>query len=126
MRRTIVVLAVAVLAALTLGAGGAGANVPGGNGLVGFGTFQCGGLGDIDVLGPRPPQVPAGFTSSGDKFVMLSLNVVFTDPSGTVSTVSKTWGAKAGLETVTCSQHFGDPGEGSGDATAVIALVSPQ
>jgi hypothetical protein len=125
MRRTIVLFA--ALAPLMLGVGSAAANVPGGNGLVSFGTFQCGGgLGEVEVVGPAPPQVPAGFTSGGEKFVMLSLSVVFTDTSGNESTLTKTWGAKPGLDAITCTQHFEEPGEGSGDATAVIALVPPQ
>ncbi len=75
------------------------------------------------MLGPRPPQVPTGYIRSGEKFVMLSLSVVSTDTAGNVSTISKTWGAKAALDTVTCTQHFEAPGEGSGDATAVVAFV---
>ncbi|HET8952752.1 MAG TPA: hypothetical protein VFN44_19655 [Solirubrobacteraceae bacterium] len=125
MRKTIVLTA-AVLAALVLGTGNAGADIPGGNGLVSFGTFQCGALGDVEVTGPRPPQVPAGFTDTGQKFVMLSLTVAFTSTSGDTNVITKAWGTKAGLATVTCTQHFEEPGEGSGDATAVIAVVPPR
>ena len=125
MRKTIVLTAV-VLAALVLGAGIAGANVPDGNGLVSFGTFQCGALGDVEVTGPRPPQAPTGFTDTGGKFVMLSLTVAFTSTSGESNVISKTWGTKAGSATVTCTQHFEEPGEGTGDATAVIAFVPPR
>lgn len=125
MRKTIapVAVTVAALAALALGAGSAGASVPNGNGLVGFGVFSCDGLGDVEVIGPKPSQVPMGHTADGRTFVLYSLSIVFTSPTGDVDTLSKTWGTKAGLVALTCTQHFEDPGAGSGDATAVIGLV---
>jgi hypothetical protein len=120
MRKKMVALAVA-LAALAVGAGPAAGDIPNGHGLVSFGTFQCDGLGKVEVFGPAPPQVPFGFFDTGQRFVMRSLDVVFTDAEGNVvDAVRMTWGTKAGLSTVTCRQDF----EG-GSGTAIVALVPP-
>jgi hypothetical protein len=33
---------------------------------------------------------------------------------------------KSGLTTFVCSQHFEEPEEGTGDITAIVAIVPPQ
>ena len=123
MKRIVAVLTV-VLAALALAAAPAGAALPRGAGLVSVGTLSCEGFGDVDVIAPRPSQAAAGFTTSGLTAVLFSITVVGTDPDGNPFTFTKSYGAKAGLTAVTCTQHFeGD--QGTGDVTAVVGVVPP-
>ena len=124
MRRWIAVVGVA-LAAIALGAGSASANAPRGQGLVDFGVVTCEGIGDVSVFGPRGELAATSFTTTGQHVVLQSINVTFTATTGEVFTFSKTYGAMAGLTTFTCTQHFEEPGEGTGDITAVVALVPP-
>ena len=125
MKRWIGAVAVALgLVALT--AGPASASVPGGQGLESFGTVTCEGLGDVDVFGPRGEGASTAFTSTGEHVVLVSFSGTFTTTEGEVFEFSQTYGTKAGLTTFTCTQHFEEPGEGTGDITAVVALVPPQ
>jgi hypothetical protein len=123
MKRTFVVL-MAVLAGLALTAVPAGANLPNGAGLVSFGTLSCEGLGDVEVIGPRAEQSAVGFTTTGVHAVLLSITVVGTDPDGNPFTFSKSYGAKAGLTPITCTQHLAGP-DGTADVTAVVGVVPP-
>jgi hypothetical protein len=102
------------------------ARVPGGQGLVSFGTVSCAGLGDVEVFGPRGELASTAFAETGEHVVLLEFNVTITDVHGNVETFSKSYGQKAGLTPFTCTQHFEEPGEATGDITATVALVPPQ
>jgi hypothetical protein len=123
MKRTFAVLT-AALAALALAAAPAGANLPKGAGLISIGTLSCEGFGDVDVIGPRPPESAAGFTTTGVHANLLSITVVGTDPDGNPFTFSKSYGTKTALTPVTCTMHF-DDANGTGDITAVVGIVPP-
>jgi hypothetical protein len=124
MKRWIVAVATAV-GLFALAAAPAGANLPQGKGLESFGTASCEGVGDVDVFGPRGEGAATAFTTTGQHVVLQMFSVTFTDTEGNVFSESKSFGTKAGLTTFTCTQHFEEPGEGSGDLTAVVALVPP-
>jgi hypothetical protein len=104
----------------------AGAKVPQGQGLISFGEVQCEGLGTVSVFGPRGEGAATAFATTGQHVVLQSFEATFTDTEGHVFTFSKTFGTKAGLTTFTCTQHFEDPEEGTGDITAIVAIVPPQ
>jgi hypothetical protein len=125
MKRSIVVGALG-LTMLALTALPAGAKVPQGQGLVSFGEVQCEGLGTVSVFGPRGEGAATAFATTGEHVVLQSFDATFTDTEGHVFTFSKTFGTKAGLTTFTCTQHFEEPGEGTGDITAIVAIVPPQ
>lgn len=124
MKRLIIVAATAV-GLLAFAAAPAGANLPQGKGLVSFGTVSCEGIGDVDVFGPRGEGAATAFTTTGQHVALQMFTVTFTDTEGNVFSFSKSFGTKAGLTTFTCTQHFEEPGEGTGDITAVVALVPP-
>jgi hypothetical protein len=112
-----------VLAALAV-AVPANANLPNGKGLIDSGPLMCTGLGQVDVITPRPSQAATGFTTSGVHAVLFSITVVGTDPAGNPFTVSKTYGTRAGLTPTTCTQHF-DDATGVGDVTAIVGVIPP-
>jgi hypothetical protein len=114
------------LTMLALTALPAGANVPQGQGLVSFGEVQCEGLGTVSVFGPRGEGAATAFATTGQHVVLQSFDATFTDTEGHVFTFSRTFGTKAGLTTFVCTQHFEEPGEGTGDITAIVAIVPPQ
>jgi hypothetical protein len=114
------------LSALAVAAGSASANVPGGKGLEDFGVVTCEGIGEVSVFGPRGEGAATAFASTGQHVVLQSFEATFTDTEGHVFSFSKSFGVKAGLTTFTCTQHFEEPGEGSGDITAIVAIVPPQ
>jgi hypothetical protein len=124
MRRWIAVASIA-LGALGLASGSASANVPGGKGLMDFGVVTCEGLGDVSVFGPRGEGAATAFATTGQHVVLQSLQGTFTDLEGNVFTFSKTYGKKAGLTTFTCTQQVTEPGEGTANITAVVAIVPP-
>jgi hypothetical protein len=124
MRHLIAVLSIA-LVLLALGVAPAGANLPQGKGLESFGTVSCEGLGMVDVFGPRGEGAATAFSTTGVHVVLQTFSVTFTDTEGNVFSFSKSFGTKAGLTTFTCTQHFEEPGEGTGDLTAVVAIVPP-
>lgn len=124
MKRWIVAAGIAV-GLFALAAAPAGANLPQGQGLESFGTVSCEGIGDVDVFGPRGEGAATAFTTTGQHVVLQTFTATFTDTEGNVFTFSKSFGTKAGLTTFTCTQHFEEPEEGSGDITAVVALVPP-
>jgi len=124
MRRSTAVVS-ALLGALALSAGPAWAGVPNGQGLVDFGEVTCEGIGQVSVYGPRGEGSATAFARSGEHVVLKSFNVSFTDTEGHVFSFSKSFGAKVGLTTFTCTQHTEDP-DGTGDITAVVAIVPPQ
>jgi hypothetical protein len=124
MKRWIAAASVMV-AALAPSAGPASAQ-PQGQGLVDFGVVNCQGIGDVSVFGPRGEGAATAFATTGQHVVLLEFTISGTDPEGVPFTFSKSFGAKAGLTTFTCTQHFEAPGEGTSDITAVVALVPPQ
>jgi hypothetical protein len=124
MKRSIAVAASAlsIAALLAVAAAPSSAKVPNGQGLVDFGVFNCEGVGDVSVFGPRGPKAASSFTTTGEHVVLLSLSITGTDPvTGEPIDFSKTYGTGAGLTPVTCTQDFD-----GGSATAVVALVPPQ
>lgn len=125
MRRWIAVASI-TLGTLALAAGPASANVPGGKGLEEFGVVSCEGIGDVSVFGPRGEGAATAFATTGQHVVLQSFDATFTDTEGHVFTFSKSFGQKAGLTTFTCTQHFEEPGEGTGDITAIVAIVPPR
>lgn len=102
----------------------ASAASPPGQGLFDFGTFTCEGIGDVTILAPRAGEAAAGFTSAGETVITVSLSGTATF-EGETFTFSKTYGAKAGLDTFTCTQHIEDGGNVS-DLTLEVAVVPPQ
>jgi hypothetical protein len=126
MRRWIAVVSM-TLGALAAAAGPASANLPKGKGLEDFGPVTCGGdIGLVSVFGPRGEGAATAFASTGQHVVVTTFDATFTDTEGHTFTFSKSFGRKAGLTTFTCTQHFQEPGEGSGDTTAVVAIVPPR
>jgi hypothetical protein len=113
-------VAVGAVAAATAVAG-----VPNGNGFISFGTFNCGSLGSVEIVGPRPEQAPTGWTTTGVHLVAVSISGTFTDLEGNTFSFSKSYGAKAGLASFTCTAHFEDSNQGSGDETVVVVAVPP-
>jgi|SRR5215211_3663854 hypothetical protein len=111
---------------IAVAAAPASAQVPGGQGLVSFGTVTCEGLGEVTAFGPRGQFADTAFTTTGQHVVQTNIDITFTDVEGNVDTFSKSYGQKAGLTTFTCTQHFEEPGEGTGDITVTVALVPPQ
>ena len=100
------------------------ANVPNGQGLVDFGAFNCEGLGEVSVFGPRGPKAASSFGTTGEHVVLLSLSITGTD-GGEPFSFSKEYGNREGLDSFVCTQHFED-GQDTVDATAVVALVPPR
>ena len=102
----------------------ASAASPPGKGLVDFGVFTCEGIGDVSIVAPRAGEAAAGFTSTGDTEVSVSLSGTATFEGETFE-FSKTYGEKAGLESFTCTQHYEDENIVS-DLTLVVATVPPK
>ncbi len=125
MRRWIAVVSV-TFGALAVAAGPASANLPKGKGLEDFGVVTCEGIGEVSVFGPRGEGAATAFATTGQHVVVQAFDVTFTDTEGNVFTFSKRFGTKAGLTTFTCRQHFEEPGEGTTDITAVVAIVPPR
>jgi hypothetical protein len=95
----------------------ANASLPQGNGLPGKGEFECDGLGTVVVVGPA--AAPIGFTTGGLRLIARSAEGEFTDPEGSVITLTKTYGQMAGLGPFyTCDSVF----EG-GFLTVSLAIV---
>jgi hypothetical protein len=125
MRRWIAVVGV-IFGTLAMAAGPASANLPQGKGLEDFGVVTCEGIGEVSVFGPRGEGAATAFATTGQHVVLQAFDVTFTDTEGNVFSFSKSFGTKAGLTTFTCTQRFEEPGEGTGDITAVVAIVPPQ
>jgi hypothetical protein len=127
MKRTIAraVSSVCTVVLLAAAASPASAAAPPGNGLVEFGTFNCEGLGDVDLVGPRGPKAASVFTTAGEHLNLLSLEISGTDFDGNPVDFSKTYGKKSGLTTLMCTQHF-EEGLANLDVTSVVGLVPPE
>ena len=129
MRRRIRVVAASLMVAAGLitavAAPASAAGPPPGQGLVHFGPYQCEGLGEVQLFGPRGFKAASSFTETGEHLNLLSLEVVGTDVDGNHFDVSKTYGQKSGLTTFTCTQHFED-GQAISDATVIVGLVPPK
>ncbi|HSC87645.1 MAG TPA: hypothetical protein VLC09_10260 [Polyangiaceae bacterium] len=131
MKRTITrgasfLCAVALLAAAATPASGAAP--PPGKGLVDFGTFTCGGLGDVDLVGPRGLKAASGWTITGETaehISLLSLEITGIDFDGNPIDIEQTYGKKSAMTTFTCTQHFEEDGA-IVDVTAVAGLVPSQ
>jgi hypothetical protein len=126
MKRTIALAAsslcvVALLAAAATPASAAGP--PPGQGLVGFGTYSCDGLGEVDLVGPRGDKAASTYTSTGEHLNLLSLEITGTFEGNPVD-FSKTYGQKSGLTPFTCTQHF-EEDQTIIDVTLVVGLVPP-
>ena len=104
--------AVAILGAATTPASAA----PPGQGLVEFGPWNCEGLGEVELFGPRGFKAASVFTTTGLHLNLLSLEVIGPDFE-----FAKIYGQKAGLTTFACTQS-----EGGVDAAAVVGVVPPQ
>jgi hypothetical protein len=118
--------AVALLAAVATPASAAAP--PQGQGLVDFGTYTCGGLGDVDLVGPRGLKAASGWTITGETaehISLLSLKIIGTDFDGNPFDIEQTYGKKSALTTFTCTQHFEEDGA-IVDVTAVAGVVPPQ
>jgi hypothetical protein len=122
MKRLILLTALA-LTALAAAVAPSSAKVPHGHGLVDFGVFNCEGIGQVSVFGPRGFKAASSFTTAGQHVVLLSLSITGTEGSQPFS-FSKSYGKKKGLTPITCTQHVEEDGFTS-DATAVVALVPP-
>jgi hypothetical protein len=128
MRRRIA-LASATLSAVALiavAAAPASARVPGGQGLVSFGSADCGSLGEVEVFGPPAGQAAAGYLIIPEEPGLHVVATRFETSFGGNVVFSKSFGVKAGLTTFTCTQTFVDPDEGPGVFTLTVAVVPPQ
>ena len=120
MRKRLAASVLSIAALLAVAAAPSSANVPSGSGLVDFGVFNCEGVGDVSVFGPRGPKAASSFTTTGQHVVLLSLSITGTDPvTGEPIDFSKTYGTAAGLTPVTCTQEFDG-------FSARVAVVPPQ
>jgi hypothetical protein len=113
--------AVAFLAVAAAPASAAGP--PTGKGLATFGTYTCGGLGEVDLVGPRGEKAASVYTTTGDHLNLLSLDIGGTF-EGAPFAFSKTYGHKSALTTFTCTQHF-EEDQTVIDVTLVVGLVPP-
>ena len=117
-------VAVGLIAAVVVPASAAGP--PPGQGLVQFGPYECeGGVGVVDLFGPRGFKASTVFVPSGQHLSLLSLEITGTDVDGNPFHSSKTYGQKSGLTTFACTQHFED-GQATSDTTLVVGLVPPK
>jgi hypothetical protein len=125
MRR--IALASATLSAVVLMAVAipASARVPGGQGFESFGFADCGELGEAEIVGPPSDPAATGYLvfqgGSGLHVVATQFELTF---DGEV-VFSKSFGKKAGLTTITCTQTFEEP-DGTGVFTLTAAIVPPQ
>ena len=120
-RGALFLCAVALLAATATPASAAGP--PPGHGLATFGTYTCDDLGEVDLVGPSGDKAASVYTTAGEHFNLLSLEITGTFDEEPFD-FSKTYGQKSGLTTFTCTQHF----EGDNaiiDVTLVVGLVPP-
>jgi hypothetical protein len=114
--------AVALLAAAATPA--SAAEPPPGKGLVGFGTYTCDGLGEVDLVGPRGDKAASTYTSTGEHLNLISLEITGTFEGNPID-FSKIYGQKSALTTFTCTQHF-EEDQTIIDVTLVVGLVPPQ
>ena len=109
------VASICTVVLLAAAASPASAAAPPGKGLDVFGTFNCEGLGEVELFGPRGFLADTVFTTTGQHLTLISLDI-----SGAFE-FSKTYGQKSGLTTFTCTQS-----EEGVDITSVVGLVPPQ
>jgi hypothetical protein len=121
-RGALVLSAVALLAAAATPASAAGP--PAGKGLATFGTYTCDGLGEVDLVGPSGEKAASVYTTAGEHFNLLSLEITGTFDDQPFD-FSKTYGRKSALTAFTCTQHFEDD-HSSIDVTLVAGLVPPE
>ena len=129
MKRRIRIAAASLMVAagliVAVAAPASAAGPPPGQGLVHFGPYQCGDLGEVQLFGPRGFKASSVFTDTGEHLTLLSLEITGIDVDGNPFHSSKTYGQKSGLMTFTCTQHFED-GPAFSDAKVVVGLVPPK
>jgi hypothetical protein len=91
--------------------------------LATFGTYDCDGLGQVDLVGPSGDKAASVYTTTGKHLNLLSLEIIGTFDDQPFE-FSKTYGQKSGLTTFTCTQHFEEDQEVI-DITLVVGLVPP-
>ena len=111
------VVAAGLVAAVAAPASAAGP--PPGKGLVSFGTWNCDGLGPVELVGPRGDKAASGYTA-GMHEISFSLDVHGIFEGETID-FSKTYGQKSALTPFTCTFVDGDV-----TTTLVVGLVPPQ
>jgi hypothetical protein len=115
-----------VIAVMAAAAVPASARVPGGKGLVSFGTVTCeGDVGEAELFGPRGPKAPTGFTDTGLHLIATRLTVTFDPFEGDPETFSKSYGKKTAMTTFTCTQDFVEE-EGTGHLEITVAVLPPR
>ena len=116
-------VAAGLIAAVAAPASAAG--LPPGQGLVSFGTWNCDGLGDVELVGPRGEKAASGYiTATGEHLISFSLDVHGTF-EGELVDFSKTYGQKSALTPFTCTVHEVDV-DTDITTTLVVGLVPPQ
>ena len=99
------VVAAGLVAAVAAPASAAGP--PPGKGLVSFGTWNCDGLGPVELVGPRGEQGRFGLSRlpvMHEISFSLDIHGIF---EGEPIDFSKTYGQKSALTPFTCTQHRG-------------------
>ena len=119
------VVAAGLVAAVAAPASAAGP--PPGQGLVSFGTWNCDGLGPVELVGPRGDKAASGYiTATGQHEISFSLDVHGTF-EGELVDFSKTYGQRSALTPFTCIQHVVDVDVGTDiTLTLVAGFVPPQ
>ena len=129
MRRIRIAAASMVVAAGLVGAVAAPASAaapPPGQGLVGFGTWTCDGLGEVELVGPRGDKAASGYTATGEHIISFSLDIHGTFEGESVD-FSKTYGQRSALTPFTCIQHVEDDQANTDiTLTLVVGLAPPQ
>ena len=110
-------VAAGLVAAVAAPASAAGP--PPGKGLVSFGTWNCDGLGEVELVGPRGEKAASGYMA-GMHEISFSLDVHGIFEGETID-FSKTYGQKSALTPFTCTVVDTDV-----TTTLVVGLVPPQ
>ena len=119
-------LMVAAGLATAVAAPASAAGPPPGKGLVSFGPWDCGALGEVELVGPRGDKAASGYTATGEHIISFSLDIHGTF-EGEAIDFSKTYGQRSPLTPFTCIQHAEDSQEGTNiTLTLVVGLVPPQ
>jgi hypothetical protein len=117
------VVAAGLIAAVAAPASAAG--LPPGQGLVSFGTWNCDGLGPVELVGPRGDKAASGYiTATGQHEISFSLDIhgIF---EGESFDFSKTYGQRSALTPFTCTQHVVDEEEGTNITLTLVAGFVP-
>jgi len=104
----------------------ASARVPGGLGFESFGFANCGTLGQVEIFGPPASPATSGYLIIPEQPGVHAVATRFEVAFGGEVAFSKSFGEKAGLTTIVCTQTFEDPDEGTGVFTLTAAIVPPR